>query len=104
MPCTKCKDENKWKWGESGECKYESKEACEKANPKHYNKMRPTPLGKKTYEEYEKELKEYNLSSQRVELGIVDDLEKLLNEAEKRTKINKGGVKYANGIETELIC
>ena len=81
MPCTKCKD-GKYKWGKTGECKYDTKEACEKANPKKYNKMQPTPLGKKTYEEYEKELKEYNLSATyRVELGIADDVEKLTQQA-----------------------
>jgi len=37
MPCTKCKD-GKYKWGESGSCKYNSKADCQKANPKHYNK------------------------------------------------------------------
>ena len=64
----------------------------------------PTPFGKKTFAEYEKELKEFNLSKvEKVDLGLMDDLEKLLNEAEKRTKNNKGGVKYANGVETELI-
>ena len=80
MPCTKCKD-GKYKWGETGECKYDTKEACEKANPKHYNKMKPTPIGKKTYEEYAKELKEFNLSVEpkleKVELGLVDDLNKI---------------------------
>jgi chromosome segregation ATPase len=75
MPCKKC-EEGKYKWGETGECKYDSLDACESANTK-YNKMQPTPLGKKTYEEYEKELKEYNLSSvHRVELGLADDVEK----------------------------
>tara|TARA_R110002073_G_scaffold7380_8_gene41947 strand:+ start:1619 stop:2356 length:738 start_codon:yes stop_codon:yes gene_type:complete len=39
MPCTKC-DNEKWKWGESGECKYDSKDACEKANPKHYKNLK----------------------------------------------------------------
>jgi hypothetical protein len=78
MPCTKC-EEGKYKWGETGECKYDSLEACESANTK-YNKMQPTPLGKKTYEEYEKELKEFNLSSQRVELGAIDDLNSLVKE------------------------
>ena len=78
MPCKKCKDE-KYKWGNTGECKYATKEACEKANPKKYNKMNPTPLGKKTYEEYAKELKEYNLSKvEKVQLGLVDDLDKLV--------------------------
>jgi len=76
MPCTKC-EEGKYKWGETGECKYDSKEACESANSK-YNKMRPTPLGKKTYEEYEKELKEFNLSKvERVDLGLIEDAQKL---------------------------
>ena len=73
MPCTKCEN-GKYKWGKTGECKYDSKEACEKANKKNYNKMKPTPLGK-TYEQYEKELKEFNLSKvERVELALVDDL------------------------------
>jgi len=71
MPCTKCK-EGKYKWGKTGECEYATKEACESANHKY--KMQPTPLGKKSYEEYEKELKEYkeiNLSKVvRVELGV----------------------------------
>tara|TARA_B100000902_G_scaffold274059_1_gene259925 strand:- start:29 stop:538 length:510 start_codon:yes stop_codon:yes gene_type:complete len=81
MPCTKCKD-GKYKWGETGECKYDSKEACEKANPKHYNKMRPTPLGKKSYEEYEKELKEFKNTEEfklskayKVKLSKIDDIE-----------------------------
>ena len=78
MPCTKCKN-NKYKWGKTGECKYDSKEACEKANNKNYNKMKPTPLGK-TYEQYEKELKEYNLSKvEKVELALIDDLAKILD-------------------------
>ena len=77
MPCTKCEEGN-YKWGETGECKYDTLESCESANSK-YNKTQPTPLGKKTYEEYAKELKEYNLSKvERVELGLVDDLDKLV--------------------------
>ena len=75
MPCTKCEEGN-YKWGKTGECKYDTLESCESANSK-YNKMQPTPIGKKTYEEYAKELKEFNLSSQRVELGLVDDLNKM---------------------------
>ena len=85
MPCTKCKD-GKYKWGETGECKYDTKESCEKANPKNYNKMRPTPIGKKTYEEYEKELKEYNLSSQKIELNDVKTIEKLIGQVDKQTE------------------
>tara|TARA_R100000781_G_scaffold85731_1_gene52782 strand:+ start:46 stop:612 length:567 start_codon:yes stop_codon:yes gene_type:complete len=83
MPCKKCKDEN-YKYGNTGECKYATKEACEKANPKKYNKMQPTPLGKKTYAEYEKELKEFNLSKvERVELGLVDDAARIGTAGEK---------------------
>jgi hypothetical protein len=78
MPCTKCK-EGKYKWGETGDCKYDSKEDCESANHK-YNKMRPTPLGK-TYEEYAKELKEFNLSSsKRIDLGLTDDAKTVVKE------------------------
>jgi hypothetical protein len=82
MPCKKC-EEGKYKWGETGECKYDTLEACESANTK-YNKMQPTPLGKKTYEEYEKELKEYNLSKvEKVELALMDDIVKAVKEARK---------------------
>jgi len=90
MPCTKCEN-GKYKWGKTGECKYDSKEECEKANPKKYSKMKPTPLGKKSYEEYEKELKEFNLSKvERVELATIPELikegknaKKLINNAKK---------------------
>jgi len=86
MPCKKCKDEN-YKYGNTGECKYATKEACEKANPKKYNKMMPTPLGKKSYEEYAKELKEFNLSKvERVELALIDDIDKLLDNAGRTVK------------------
>ena len=82
MPCTKC--EEGYKWGKTGECKYDTLEACESANHK-YSKMKPTPLGKKTYAEYEKELKEFNLSSvHRVELGLADDVEKLTQQAKEQ--------------------
>ena len=81
MPCTKC-EEGKYKWGKTGECKYDTLESCESANSK-YNKMQPTPLGKKTYEEYAKELKEYNLSTQRFDFKDMKTLAKLLKEAAK---------------------
>ena len=35
MPCEQCED-NKWRWGESGECQYDSKESCEAANADYY--------------------------------------------------------------------
>ena len=84
MPCKKCKD-GKYQWGNTGECKYATKDECEKANPKKYSKMKntPTPLGKKTYEEYAKELKEFNLSAEpkleKIELGAIDDIKKKLD-------------------------
>ena len=31
MPCIKCEDGN-WRWGESGECKYDSLSSCEADN------------------------------------------------------------------------
>ena len=85
MPCKKCKD-GKYKWGNTGECKYATKDECEKANPKKYSKMKntPTPLGKKTYDEYAKELKEFNLSKvEKVELGKIQDVTKLYNVIKK---------------------
>ena len=82
MPCTKC-EEGSYKWGKTGECEYATKEACESANHK-YSKMRPTPLGKKSYEEYEKELKEFNLSKvERVELGLIDEIKDRISSSDK---------------------
>ena len=85
MPCKKCKD-GKYKWGNTGECKYATKDECEKANPKKYSKMKPTPLGK-TYEEYAKELKEFNNSNKlklssvkKIEFALTDDAEKLVKD------------------------
>ena len=89
MPCTKCEN-GKYKWGKTGECKYDSKEECEKANPKKYSKMKPTPLGKKSYEEYEKELKEYNLSStKKFNFGLAQDLEKAVKKSEGLVKTSQ---------------
>ena len=34
MPCTQCKD-GKYKWGETGECEYDTLEECQAANPDH---------------------------------------------------------------------
>ena len=97
MPCTKC--EEGYKWGETGECKYDTLQACESANHK-YSKMQPTPLGKKSYEEYAKELKEFNLSKvERVELGIIDDLTDGLNYLQKQDAIIE---KQLNTISTEF--
>ena len=57
---------------------------------------KPTPIGKKTFAEYEKELKEFNLSKvERVELGFVDDAEKL-------SKKLKSELNSANSTEESL--
>jgi hypothetical protein len=92
MPCTKCK-EGKYKWGKTGECEYATKEDCESANSK-YNKMQPTPLGK-TYEEYEKELKEYNFRTvYKIELKDVKTLDKLAAQLESVTeKLDKDSLR-----------
>jgi hypothetical protein len=100
MPCTKCEEGN-YKWGETGECEYPTKEACESANSK-FNKMQPTPLGKKTYEEYEKELKEFNLSKvERVDLGLMDDIKAQAKKLENA--INKFGIDANKKVYQELV-
>ena len=112
MPCKKCKD-GKYKWGNTGECKYATKDECEKANPKKYSKMKntPTPLGKKTYAEYEKELKEFNLSAEpkltKVELGLVDDIEKIYGEvidnASKADKAKNNAIESIRKFKLEVV-
>ena len=88
MPCTKCEEGN-YKWGETGECKYDTLQDCESANSK-YNKMQPTPLGKKSYQEYEKELKEFNLSKvERVELAVKDYKPLAVRMEKLNSQINK---------------
>ena len=105
MPCTKC-EEGKYKWGETGECEYDSLDACESANHK-YSKMKPTPLGK-TYEQYEKELKEFNLSKvEKVHLGAMDDLRKAVDklktyDLEKDLSSLRSQYKTINGALTKL--
>ena len=42
MPCTKC-EEGKYKWGETGDCKYDTKEECENANS-NYEEMKTTSI------------------------------------------------------------
>tara|TARA_R110002020_G_scaffold212120_2_gene418563 strand:+ start:10445 stop:11176 length:732 start_codon:yes stop_codon:yes gene_type:complete len=44
MPCKKCED-GKVKWGENGDCKYDSIAECEEAHPDHhYEEMRTTSI------------------------------------------------------------
>jgi hypothetical protein len=112
MPCKKCENDKTYKWGNTGECKYATKDECEKANPKNYKEMKntPTPLGKKTYEEYEKELKEFNLSKvEKVELGAIDDAEKIskklkseLNSGNSQEELLKETMKNFSDIEKTL--
>jgi len=35
MPCEECEN-GKWRWGESGECQYDSKSQCEESNADYY--------------------------------------------------------------------
>ena len=37
MPCKQCKD-GKYKWGETGECQYDTLQECEEANKDYYEK------------------------------------------------------------------
>jgi hypothetical protein len=55
MPCKKCKD-GKWKWGNTGECKYDTKEACEKANKDYYEDLKTTKIVELIIEEDNQEL------------------------------------------------
>ena len=105
MPCTKCEEGN-YKWGKTGECEYDSLDACEQANHKY--EMKPAPLGQKTYEEYAKELKEFNLSKvEKVQLGAMDDLKKAVSklkgyDLEKKLSDLRGQYQAINGVLTKL--
>jgi superfamily II DNA helicase RecQ len=66
-------------------------------------KNTPTPLGKKTYAEYEKELKEFNLSSQRVELGEIDDLKRFISNAQQKLKTATNYHKSAEKTDTKYV-
>ena len=87
MPCEQCNDQN-YRWGKTGSCEYATKEECEEANKDYYKKnntMKPTPLGKKSYEDYEKELKdykdkqEYKLSKvYKIKLSRIDDIDEVI--------------------------
>tara|TARA_R110000823_G_scaffold301156_1_gene422056 strand:+ start:319 stop:786 length:468 start_codon:yes stop_codon:yes gene_type:complete len=55
---------------------------------------KPTPFGKQTFAEYEKEVKEYkafNLKAEKVELGAVQDIQSMLADGER-------GISEANRI------
>ena len=55
MPCTQCKDENKWKWGETGDCEYNTLQECEDANHS-YEEMKTTSIVELVIDEDSKEL------------------------------------------------
>ena len=54
MPCTKC-SEGKYKWGETGECEYDSLDACESANST-YEEMNTTSIVELVIDEDSQEL------------------------------------------------
>ena len=43
MPCTKCEEGNTYKWGETGECEYDTLQECEDANSS-YSEMKETKI------------------------------------------------------------
>ena len=52
----------------------------------------PTPLGKQTFAEYEKEVKDFkafNLKAEKVELGLAQDLDKSVSKSEGFVKKSK---------------
>tara|TARA_R110000822_G_scaffold27159_1_gene81304 strand:- start:40 stop:438 length:399 start_codon:yes stop_codon:yes gene_type:complete len=61
---------------------------------------KPTPFGKQTFAEYEKEVKEYkafNLKTEKVELGLVDDFRSAIKKAnDARSEGDKILVKAAD--------
>jgi len=54
MPCTQCKD-GKYKWGETGECEYNTLEECESANHS-YEEMKTTSIVELIIEDDNQEL------------------------------------------------
>ena len=55
MPCKKCKD-GKVKWGNTGECKYDTIAECEEANKDYYEEMKPTKIVELLIDESSEEL------------------------------------------------
>ena len=55
MPCKKCKD-GKYKHGETGECKYDSKAECEEANKDYYENLKTTRIVELIIEDDNQEL------------------------------------------------
>ncbi len=56
MPCKQCKD-GKYKWGNTGECKYDTLEECESANSNYeYNEEKTTSIVELVIEDNNQEL------------------------------------------------
>jgi hypothetical protein len=55
MPCKKCKD-GKVKWGNTGECKYDTIAECEEANKDYYEEIKPTKIVELLIDESSEEL------------------------------------------------
>ncbi len=55
MPCTKCEEEGKYKWGETGECEYDTLQECEDANAS-YSEMKETKIVELIIDPSEEEL------------------------------------------------
>ena len=55
MPCTKC-EEGKYKWGKTGSCKYDTREACEEDNKDYYEQMKTTSIVELVIDEDSQEL------------------------------------------------
>lgn len=131
MPCKKCEDD-KYKWGDNGECEYPTKEACEEANAeykkdkKEYSEA-PSPVNYKNFEEYKEAYNKYhkaqeiNLSkAQKLELGLIEDAQKIAQKIwntyttitkkakglskfeDQLTKINSNFKKLKNDIESKI--
>ncbi len=63
---------------------------------------KPTPFGKQTFAEYEKEVKEYkafNLKAQKIELSLAGDLTDLGKEL--KTTLSKGDKEYDSAFKAE---
>ena len=55
MPCTKCEEEGKYKWGETGPCEYDTLQECEDANHS-YEEMQTTSIVELVIDEDSQEL------------------------------------------------
>ena len=73
---------------------------------------KPTPLGKQTFAEYEKEVKDFkafNLKAEKVELGMMDDFEKAFTVAQNDgsaekliTNLRKAEVGFEKAIKLHM--